>query len=184
MKIKGTIIVVNLVDHGGYNMYAIGDITFYGINGLCKIKDIREETFKGETQLYYILQSTLYPSMTLYHPVHSENSKMQKVISPEMANQILDVFKNDAGEWPERNAVRSQQYKAVTESDDHLKIAQFLNTILRKQVELTELGKKLPAQDAQMAQQISTILYDELSISLKTSKDRISQQIQKLIETH
>lgn len=162
-------------------MYSIGDITFYGINGLCKIKDIREETFKGEKQLYYILASTLYPSMTLYHPVNSENSKLQKVMSPELANEIIDVFKKEAGEWHERNAVRNQQFKTVIKSDDHLQIAQFLNTILRKQKELVELDKKLPAQDLQMAQQISLILYDELSIALKISKDQVSQKIQSLI---
>lgn len=179
-KIQGTI-KVNLVDHGGNKMYAIGDIAFYGINGLCKIVDIRDEAFKGEKQPYYILQSTLYPSMTLYYPVNVENSKLQKVISPALANEILDVFKNEASEWPERNAVRNQKYKAVIGSDNHLEIAQFLNTILRKQKELIALGKKLSAQDAQMAQQISTNLYDELSISLKIPKDQISKKIASYI---
>lgn len=162
-------------------MFEIGNIVFYGINGLCKIADIRDETFNGETQPYYILQSTMYPSMTLYHPVNTENCKLQKVISPELATEILEVFKNDGDEWHERNSARNQKYKAVIESEDQLEIAQFLNTILRKQKEYEEVGKKLPAQESQMAQQISAILYDQLAVSLKIPKEKVAKKIESLI---
>lgn len=162
-------------------MYAIGDTAFYGANGVCKIKDIREERFHGEKQMYYILESTIYPSIVLYHPVHSVKSKLKKIILPAIAKQILDVFNNPAGEWHERNSTRNQQYKSVVDSEDHMKTAEFLNTILRKQQELTLQGKKLPSQDAQMAQQISSILYDELSISLDISKNDIEEKINAII---
>lgn len=160
-------------------MYEIGDTAFYGTNGICKIKDIKEAAFHGESQLYYVLESTLYPSLILYHPVHGENSKLHKIVTPELAQQILDVFKNPADEWPDRNTLRSQNFKAVVASDDHLRIAQFLNTILRKQLDLIKLDKKLAAQDTQMMQQISTILYDELAISLKVSKEEIAKQVER-----
>ena len=162
-------------------MYAIGDTAFYGANGICKVKDIREERFHGENQLYYILESTIYPSVILYHPVHSAKSKLKKVISSAKAKQIIDVFKNPPGEWHERNSIRNQQYKLAIDSDDHMKIAEFLNILLRKQQELELQGKKFPSQDAQMAQQISAVLFDELSISLNMSKNDLEEKIKTII---
>lgn len=165
-------------------MYAIGDTAFYGANGLCTIKDIREEKFNGQNQLYYILESTIYPSLTLYHPVNSEKSKLQKMISVDIAKKIIEVFKNPSSEWNERNAARTQKYKAIVKSVDHLEIAQFLNTLFRRQNELATQGKKLSSQDAQMVQQISPILFDELSLSLKIPKEKVVEKVHAIIAQH
>lgn len=162
-------------------MYAIGDTVFYGAHGICKIKDIQEQQFHGTNQPYYTLKSALYPSMILYHPVHTKDSRLKKIISKEYALQIIDCFRFPADEWQERNTARSQLFKAAVASADHLKIAQFLNTILRKQLEITEQSKKLAAQDTQMMQQVSTILFDELSLALNIPKDKITKQIEDII---
>ncbi|MEK4628376.1 MAG: CarD family transcriptional regulator [Solibacillus sp.] len=163
-------------------MYAIGDTAFYGTNGICTIKDIQEKQFQGESQLYYVLESNVYPALVLYHPVHTENSKLQKIIPQQLAEEIISVFSQSPGEWNERHAVRMQLFKSTIDTRDHLKIAQLLNTILRKQQELKAMDKKLNQQDMQMAQQISTILYDELALVLNMSKVEVANKIDTLIQ--
>jgi CarD family transcriptional regulator len=167
---------------GGNNMYAIGETAFYGSNGICTIKDIQEKQFHGESQLYYVLESSVYPALVLYHPVHTDNSKLQKIMAPQLAKEIIMIFSQSPEEWNERHTVRMQTFKSTVDSRDHLKIAKLLNTILRKQQELKSEEKKLNQQDLQMVHQISTILYDEIAFALNISKVEVANKIESLIK--
>lgn len=163
-------------------MYQIGDTTFYNAYGICTITGIEDRDFHGQTQPYYILHSTHYPTLTLYHPVNSENSQLKKVLSELEAIQLLNCFKEPASAWEDRANTRSQQSKAILNSQDHLQIAQLMNTLCRKKVELEAVDKKLSPQDAQVLQRIAPILYDELAIALNVTKEQMTARIDKLMQ--
>ena len=79
-------------------MYKIGDLTFYKSHGICQIDSIVEQNFTGTPMQYYVLQSKLRPGVTLYHPVESDNSQLERLITSEEAGTIMDTFANDANE--------------------------------------------------------------------------------------
>lgn len=162
-------------------MYQIGDVTFYNSYGICKISGIEEREFNGLTQPYYILHSTHYPTLTLYHPVHSENSKLKKVLTEEEALNLLDCFSEPASEWEDRANTRAQKFKNILNSNDHHQTAQVMNTLYRKKIDLEAQNKKLSPQDLQILQRIAPILYEELSISLDLSKEKIMKKIDALV---
>ena len=162
-------------------MYKIGDLTFYKSHGICRIESIVEQNFTGTPMQYYVLQSKLRPGVTLYHPVESDNCQLEKLLSYDEAMKIIDTFANEASDWDERNTNRQRHHNEILSSNDHLKIAQLMNTLLRKEVELQQQEKKLASQDAQMLQQITMIIFDILELALKQTKAQLEQQIQKNI---
>ena len=162
-------------------MYSIGEKVFYGVHGVCIIEDIQEQNFTGQNRPYYTLRSYQNESLSLYHPVECENSKLEPVISAETAREILEVFKKPASEWQERPTSRNYQYREAINSSDHFEIAQMVNTMLRKKFELVRAEKKMPSQDMQNLLKVSPILYEELALSLGTTADKIAKQIEELI---
>lgn len=165
-------------------MYQVGDIAFYNVYGICKIEGIEEREFHGQTQLYYILHSTHYPSMKLYHPVTSEKSNLKKILTEEAARSLLDCFKQPGGEWNEHSNTRMQQFKEILNSNGHVKIAELMNTLYRKKIELEGQDKKLSPQYSQILQKLMPILYEELSIALELPKETIENKIDTLVRTH
>ena len=162
-------------------MYSIGDSVFYNANGVCVIEEIKEQSFTGQSRLYYTLRSKRNPSIQLYHPVDSKDSKLTNIASKQNAQLILDTFKKPANEWLDRATARSHQYQDILKTNDHVRIAQMMNSILRKRIELKQIDKKLPAQDDHMLQHVSPILYEELSISLNIPYQEVVEKIEIII---
>ena len=160
-------------------MYKIGDLTFYKAHGVCRVDQISEESFTGKPMLYYVLQSKLRPGVTFYHPVDSDNSQLEKMLTNKDALQIVDNFKNPANEWEDRSTNRQRLHTQILNRNDHFEIAQLMNTLLRKQIELEQQEKKLGAQDVQVLQQISSMIFEMLELALKKPKNMLAQQIQQ-----
>lgn len=163
-------------------MFQIGDVAYYNAYGICTITGIEDREFNGEAQPYYILRSTHYPTLTLYHPVNTDNSQLKKVLSKEEATQLLDSFKQPASDWEDRANTRTQQFKAILNSRDHMQIAQLMNTLSRKKIALEAQDKKLSPQDTQVLQRITPILCDELALALGVSKEQMAAKIEKLMQ--
>lgn len=162
-------------------MYKIGDLTFYKSHGVCRVDRILEENFTGKPMLYYVLQSKLRPGVTFYHPVESDNSQLEKIISNKDALKIVDSFKNPADEWEDRNTNRHRMQSEILKRNDHFEIAQLMNTLLRKEIALQQQDKKLCAQDTQFLQQISSMIYEVLELALNQPKDALERQIQQIV---
>lgn len=158
-------------------MFNIGDMVFYGGHGVCEIEDITEMTVSKETKQYYRLKSHVQPKLQLFHPVVTKLPKISKMMSKEAAENVLEIFKQEPTEWVARSIDRTKAHKKVLETKEQVQIAQMLNTILRKEVELKAEGKKLYAQDQEIVRQILPILCDEISISIGQTKEQVMEQI-------
>lgn len=163
-------------------MYKIGDLTFYKSHGICQIDGIIEQNFTGEPMLYYVMQSKIRPGVTLYHPVESKNSQLEKILSYDEAVQIMDCFSNEPSEWNDRSTNRQRNHAEILSANNHLEAAQLMNTLLRKDLELQKDEKKITSQDSQILQQLSTIILDVLEIALKKPKEDIEKEIYKRVQ--
>ncbi|WP_052124051.1 CarD family transcriptional regulator [Ureibacillus manganicus] len=162
-------------------MFSIGDTVFYGAHGVCIVEDIQEQTFSGNTKSYYILRSHHDKTLKLFHPVNSDDSKLTPIASKEKAELLLETFKNPSDEWNDRAIDRVNNYQKILETNNDFKIAQMLNTILRKKYELEQEGKKLASQDQQILKQVTPIFNKELSVSLKVTVEEVAEKIDELI---
>ena len=163
-------------------MFSIGDTVFYGGNGVCSIEDITDQKFGGEAQSYYTLRSHHNPNVTLYYPVNAANSKLKKIMTKDKAKAVLQCFENSASPWNDKMTARYNSYQVIIKSEGHLEIAQMMNTLLRKKLELEAVDKKLPAQDTQVLQNVSAILYEELATTLQTTATDISAKVDRIIQ--
>ena len=163
-------------------MFSIGDTVFYGANGVCSIEDIAEQKFGGEMQPYYTLRSHHNSNVTLYYPVNAANSKLKKIMTKDKANAVLQCFEDAAAPWNDKMTARNHSYQVAMKSGNHLEIAQMMNTLLRKKLELEAIDKKLPAQDTQVLQNVSSILYEELATTLKTTATAVSDKVDQIIQ--
>lgn len=169
---------------GGESMFSIGDTVFYGANGVCSIEDITDQTFGGEAQSYYTLRSHLNPNVTLYYPVNAANTKLKEIMTKDKAKAVLQCFENAADPWNDKMTARNHSYQVIIKSQGHLEIAQMMNTLLRKKLELEAIDKKLPAQDTQILQNVSAILYEELATTLQTTATDISDKVDQIIQNN
>lgn len=165
-------------------MFSIGDTVFYGAHGVCVIEDIEDQTFSGNTKSYYILRSFHDKTLKLFHPVEAVESKLTPIPTKEKGTLILETFKNPPDEWNERVTERSQTYQRILDSENHLRIAQMMNTILRKKQVLEQENKKLANQDMQILKQVAPILYKELSVSLNITVEEVEEKIEEIIRTN
>ena len=76
-------------------MYQIGDVAFYNAYGICTITGIEDREFNGEAQPYYVLHSTHYPTLTLYHPINTDNPQLKKMLSKTEATQRAQKAQNE-----------------------------------------------------------------------------------------
>lgn len=167
---------------GDHIMFSIGDTVFYEEHGVCEIVDIQEQTFGGKKQNYYILESHQNESLRLYHLVDSKHSKLASIASKDIVKEILDMFKKPADEWNERAPERSKHYRTIIETNDPIQIAQMVNTILRKEIELEAENKKLYSQEDQVLKRVFPNLCNEIAFSLSISEEKVQEKIEKNIQ--
>lgn len=165
----------------GKTMFSIGDKVFYGAHGVCVVQDIQELTFSGQKKTYYILHSYHDASIRLYHPVEAKDSKLSPITTKEAAEIILETFKNPPDVWHSRMNERTQHYQKVIESKNHIKIAQMINTILRKKIELNKEDKNLPNQDLKILEQVISHFSEELALSFNLTAKQVMDKVEEII---
>ena len=163
-------------------MYNVGEMVFYGGHGVCEIEEITTMTVSNEERQYYRLKSHVQPTLSLFHPVVTDKPKISKMLASEEIEKILMIFKNEPSEWIERSIDRAKAHKKIMETKDQFLIAQMINTILRKELELQAQGKKLYAQDQELVRSVMAILSDQISISLMISKEEVQKRIEQYIQ--
>lgn len=163
-------------------MFKIGDLLIYSTHGICKVKDIREKTVSDITRSYYILQPMINEQeLTISTPVDNKNVIMKDLVTPEVANEILESFKEKGVEWEERPNVRRNLYTSMVNKGDRKEIAAVVNTLLRREIEAKETETTFHKQDQTLLQATRDSLFNELAISLDTTYQDMNKKISKYI---
>lgn len=163
-------------------MFDIGDLVIYSAHGLCKVIDIREKTVLGTTKMYYELQPMdNYQHLTFSVPVSNEKNMMLELMETEEANEILHSFTLPALEWIDKANLRYKQFSDLASSGDRKKVAQVINTLMRRSLEVNEQEKKLGEQDRKLLDRSQTLLFKELAVSLKLPLDEVHVEVSNLI---
>ncbi|MCG7343586.1 CarD family transcriptional regulator [Sporosarcina sp. ACRSL] len=164
-------------------MFAIGDLIIYSGHGLCRINDIRERSFLGETKMYYELQPVEnHAQLKISIPVDNEKVVMLELLDEQDANAILETFKRPGVEWIDNPNLRLRTYSDIVNKGDRNEIAKVVNTLIRMKNETEFRGKKLDPRDYKLLNDVKSILFKELAMSLKTTFDEINTEIMKMIK--
>ncbi len=163
-------------------MFDIGDIIIYSVHGLCQIDDISEQTIAGVTRTYYVMHPLGETSLKISIPVDSDKVVMLKPMEKDVAEELIQTFKEPQAGWIEDAKQRSRKYMELVNTGDRDEIAKIANILMRKSVEYKKNNKRLYDQDRSLLQMIQNILFKEMALSLETTVETIEERVNHMIE--
>jgi CarD family transcriptional regulator len=164
-------------------MFNLGELIIYSGHGICKVDEICEKTYLGNTKTYYVLHPLDNShQLTISIPVDNEKVAMSKLMEKDEAEEILESFKLQGVDWVENNHARIQQYNNIVKTGTRNDIAKVVNTLIRKKHELEMKERKFGEQDNHLLTAIQNILFKELAISLNTTYNAIFEKVNKLVK--
>ncbi|WP_453992886.1 CarD family transcriptional regulator [Bacillus nitroreducens] len=163
-------------------MFKIGDLVVYSSLGICKIADISEETYAGITRKYYVLHPIEDDNLIIRNPVDNDKVLMVGIIDRDEAKEMLESFNRPGIGWIEKANERTKMYNDIVMTGDRKGIAGIVNTLMCRKYEYEMNDKKLSEPDRRLLLHVQDILYKELAISLDTTFEKISKQVEKRIK--
>lgn len=165
-------------------MYQVGDLVQYGMNGVCRVTEIREEAFGGKKEMYYILTSVGRKNNTVYVPVANEKlvGKMRRILKPDEIYAIIEAMPDEKADWIEDDVARKETFRDIVKSGDCHRIMKMIKSLYLHKQELAEKGKKLHAGDEQLFREAENILHEEFAVVLHIKKEEVLPFITKQIE--
>lgn len=163
-------------------MFKIGDLIIYSGQGICRVDNICDKTYAGQTRTYY----ELHPiennhHLTISTPVDNDKTMMLKLMNKQEAEEILETFNSEGIKWIEKTQLRNQVYADIVKTGNRSEIAKVANTLMKKKYEVEMTGRKFFEYDSRLLHRIQSILFKELSIALNSSYDHISEMIHSII---
>lgn len=155
--------------------YNEGDIVVYPRHGCCKV--IGTENRNDTVYIKLETISELNNDLTIMIPVKNlEMIGVRDVISPEKADEILELLKTERAEEKKMNW--SKRFKANQEkiySGDLEQIAEVVRDLSRKDADMANGEKKILSQ-------AKDILYTEIAISKNMDKAEIAKMFDEELE--
>lgn len=166
-------------------MFEVGDIIFYGNNGVCKVISIGKLDMAGanEDRVYYTLQPCYTKGSTIFTPVDNPKVLMRPVLTKSEALQMIDEIKDIDAVCIQDEKGREAEYKEAVQKCDCRELIKIIKTIyLRKQKRLAE-DKKVTAVDEKYFKMAEENLYGELAVSLGMTKEDVKDYITDRVDS-
>ncbi|WP_342429504.1 CarD family transcriptional regulator [Neobacillus sp. FSL H8-0543] len=163
-------------------MFNIGDVIIYSTHGLSQIDDICEKTISDVTRTYYVLHPLGQANLTISTPVDNEKIVMLKLLNREEAEEILQSFKLPGISWIVDVRQRNKDYHKIVNTGDRKEIAKVANTLMRKELELSLIGKKVYDQDRKLLKTIQDLLFNEIASAFDTTVEEVFQKVYRMIK--
>lgn len=162
-------------------MFSPGQFVIYGSTGVCKIEDIRKESFAGQSRSYYILKPAYSNNSTIYAPVGNSESKMKKTISRQEIDSLIELLASCDSNWVEDDNERKEKYTAIVRSGDHNSLVVMLKTLYLKRQEKIRIGRKFHSADEKIMKEGEKILFEEFALALDLAPGDIPDYIKSRV---
>ncbi|MBE6546378.1 MAG: hypothetical protein E7668_02910 [Ruminococcaceae bacterium] len=160
-------------------MFEIGSYVIYRAEGVCKISDIRNESFGavGGESRYYILSPLNDEKSTVFVPTDNNAllGMMRPLMSAEEICRLVMELKNERMEWIPESRARNTKFKEVLSLGDRRELIVLVNTVHEHMEEAVKCGKKPTGTDENAIRRAIRLLYEEFAATtdLKTEEDII-----------
>lgn len=142
----------------------VGELVIYGTSGVCRIEDLRDESFAGAARRYYILRPLTETGNTrIYVPADNEAlvAGMQELLSGEvLIDTVVNTPAYPAEEWPQDGRARNKRCKELLSSGNRECLIRLVKTV--------KGGGQTPTPAEESAcLRAAAMLYQEFSLSLE-----------------
>lgn len=163
-------------------MYQVGDFIVKAANGICEVKDIVNPDFvDDDKKLYYELQPLSDSKTVLYVSTDRDDGSMRAVITEEEAQNLIKMIPTIDEPWINNERERERNYKEAIKSNEPEKLIGIIKLIYQRKRARQEQGKKTTMVDKQYFDKAENLLYSELELVLKKSRDEIYDQIKNSV---
>lgn len=163
-------------------MFDINDTIMYGSQGVCRILDIRQETFGGEAQLYYVLEPVYDNHSTIYCPVNSHKISLRKLLSVPEIHALITLMPTTETAWIDNDQERKEKFNAIVKEGDHKQLISLIKTLYYNRQAKLEVGKKPHAADERIMKEAEHILYTEFAHVLQIQPEEVVPFITKKLQ--
>ena len=165
-------------------MYQINDVVVYGLHGVCRITEIEEKEFAGESQMYYTMRPDFNDRSTFFVPVNNEKSKkkVRDLLTPEEINELIRSMPQLEEIKVMHEKHRKAVYKEIIESGDRSEIIRLVKTIYVRREAQLKAGKKQHLIDERFLKEAETVLYDEFAFVLNIDRESVIPHIKNELE--
>ena len=156
-------------------MYEIGTEVMYGVSGVCKIVDIRNEKFSDEEKLYYVLSPISDMNASIYVPVNNPKSvsRMKEVLSKEEVYELIHSMPEREIYNEENNKVRKELFTHILKEGNRIELVKLIKTVYYEKKQREQQGKKIWTADETALKKAEKMLYEEIAAVLDLGYDEV-----------
>ncbi len=157
--------------------YAVDQRIVYPSQGVGRILEIREKTFKDSTLLYYVIYLE-FSDMTVMIPTEkAEALGIRAIVPREDAENALAFISEEYAPIPTDWKLRYQMNLDLLKKGSVLDIASVVRSLYHR-----SKIKELPILERKLYDSALNLLQDEISFSLGKPKDEIADLIRSRLE--
>jgi len=158
--------------------YQVDQRVVYPSQGVGRIIEIREKTFKDSKVLYYIIYLE-FSDMTVMVPVDKVNELgIRPIVPQEEARKALDFISEEYAPIPSDWKLRYQINLDLLKKGSILDIASVVRSLYHR-----SKIKELPILERKLYDSAINLLQDEISYSLNMPKEEIASMIHAKLES-
>ena len=168
------------------SVYAVGDLVMYGRTGVCKVEEIIEETYRGETEprRFYSLRP-LYQKCSIRTPIAGGKVSIRPIISGQEARDLIARMPEVQAEpYHNRNLNQLREhYRERLECFDCEVLIALMKSLWMKKREAEAQKKKFGAVDERFMREAEDLLYGEFAAALSIDRSAVERYIAESLAT-
>jgi len=159
-------------------MFQAGELVVYGVNGVCRVKEIAMREIP-DAKMCYILEQ-VSQSCTITIPVDHVKVNMRPVISREEAEALIDSIPARRGCVIQEKDTRqlSEHYNAIIKSCNCDGLVDLTMSIYAKKQQVLQQKRKFGTVDERFLKLAESLLFGEMAVAL----DMPAEEVQGYIE--
>lgn len=160
-------------------MFNIGDLLFYGTNGVCRVSEICPSPFDpSDTRTFYKLTPIAEnSSLVIYTPVDNTQVVMRSLISREEAEALVARIPEIEKVAVDVEKHRKEAYRETIREGGPEGFVKIIKTVRARREFFRRTRRRVPDLDNDFEHTARTCLYGELSTVLGISRDEVSRII-------
>jgi RNA polymerase-interacting CarD/CdnL/TRCF family regulator len=165
-------------------MFAINDCVFYSTTGVCRITDIRFESFRGsEAQEYYVLKPFFKSNSITYISTADDEllAKIRPILTKDEIYSLIMGMPDAEEIWISDDRERDRAFGTKVRTGDSHDLVQLIKSLYLEKDRKKEQGKKLNTSDFRIMTTAEKLLHEEFAVVLEINVDEVVPFIQARI---
>lgn len=159
-------------------MFRVNDYVVYGMTGVCKVVDIKEEKFANNTKKNYYVLSPVYTKNTIIKsPVDNQKVAIRKIHSKEEVCSLIDSMNTKETLLIEDDRNRSEKFKSLLRSGDCKDLITVIKIINSSKKDKGLKDKKINKSDDEIMKTAEKLLNEEFAVILDISPEEVTPYI-------